>query len=531
MSELISLLSDSEDEEPSMAPVGQNRRSKAASHSEVVELLSDSSDEEETSPSMIHQRTRNIKNRTTALVKPKVAVNAQSKLYQRKLDFTSTRQGRNIGSPEISRASSSKAIRAKRMRSPFQEEQATKKLPPVASSPTQSNCYNALSDSESDDDSILQFESGLSRKKTTTAPSQVALASSPIHVNVREMTVKSSGNDFSIKVTPESATKVLHSTRPKLLNPYSKKSTLNDQIVASNTEYASSQAGSFPSNFWYPALFSPSKRHEDIRAKLIVWLWRKAKSMVQFSHDGKKLQSTVKRIAHLALSLHPIRSVDEYYGRYFNVGGIKSTAGRIVRQDVASENDIKAISTPISCDGRYYSIAEACLVAMLDIANMKNSQKDTSSGVETQLANEIMWVPLEDLIPEIDKRLKVSCPGRLTRRSDADNGSAFYNEKSTRSAEYLQIKCLLKKSGYEEMPLMKQRTRRTKIFFELTLDGYQTAQRIRDRTFPAPPGHYRVSNLETVQSTYDNICLGVDSREGGGPASKLHIMYVSKWKA
>ena len=262
----------------------------------------------------------------------------------------------------------------------------------------------------------------------------------------------------------------------------------------------------------------------------MIRFWKNARSMVHSSHDIPKLDGIVKKIVTLALSKYPIRSLDEYYGRYFDVGGIRTANGKIHREDV-SDKDIASIERPIGRDGRYYSIVEACLVSMMEEVEgrLKRMYNFETTGVSndmalTQLSNEDMWVLLDDLIPEIDRRLNECCPSRLTRPTDHDNGSAHYNEPSTKSAEYLQIKKLLKKTQDEEMPFLKQHARRGKVLFELTTVGYSTAKRIRDRSFPESPGHYRVSNLSTIPPRFKNICMAVDKREGGGPSSKLHLM-------
>ena len=252
--------------------------------------------------------------------------------------------------------------------------------------------------------------------------------------------------------------------------------------------------------------------------------------MVHSSHDIPKLDNIVKKIVDLALSKYPVRSLDEYYGRCFGVGGINTATGKIHREDVA-DKDIASIERPIGREGRYFSIVEACLVSMMEVVErrLKRLENFETTGVSNdtalpQLSNEYMWVLLDDLIPEIDRRLNECCPSRLTRPTDHDNGSAHYNESSTKSAEYLQVKKLLKKAHDEEMPYLKQHARRGKVLFELTAVGYHTAKRIRGRSFPEAPGHYRVSNLSSIPPRFENICMAVDMREGGGPASKLHLM-------
>ena len=150
------------------------------------------------------------------------------------------------------------------------------------------------------------------------------------------------------------------------------------------------------------------------------------------------------------------------------------------------------------------------------------------------LSQKDYWVSLADLIPKVDARLRPECPGKLTRIKDDDNGAAHYLEKSTRSAEFKQIEKLISKQGSVEngvvtapdMGFLKNHSVNKQRHYELTSLGFKTAQHVRNRTFPAPVGHYRCSNLTTANPKYAGICLAVDMREGGGQLGKktLHTM-------
>lgn len=192
-----------------------------------------------------------------------------------------------------------------------------------------------------------------------------------------------------------------------------------------------------------------------------------------------------------------------------------------------------AKSTPVDAcrDGRYYSIVEACLVSVLIFVEGKllaknvilTSVMDDDSRLCTLLNDKATWMALQDLIPEVDKRLQDCCPGRLGRLNDPDWGVAYLTDKSTRSAEYKQ----LEKLCVGETPYLKEHKKRGEVCFEMTPLGCHTAHRIRTRMFPASPGHYRCSNLTKVDPRYQDICLGVDMREGGGSGNVLHVMYVA----
>jgi hypothetical protein len=109
-------------------------------------------------------------------------------------------------------------------------------------------------------------------------------------------------------------------------------------------------------------------------------------------------------------------------------------------------------------------------------------------------------------------------------RQDADHGAAHYTKPSTRSAEYKQLEKLLVPPKDETIGYLKSHRLHGQLSYELTTLGYRTALRIRKRTFPAAPGHYRCSNLRQVEPRYQGICLGVDRQEGGGGHNQLHTM-------
>jgi len=166
---------------------------------------------------------------------------------------------------------------------------------------------------------------------------------------------------------------------------------------------------------------------------------------------------------------------------------------------------------PTTRDGKYTSIAEACLVAMLLDVERKLVQKDLDprvltvlddAGLQIMLGEKDMWISLRDLIPAVDGLLKPQCPARLTRAKDQhDNGAAHYTTPTTRSAEFLQIAklevCLPELGDTDEkLGRIKRHQRRGQTLFELTFLGLKLAQMVRSRDFPASPGHYRCSKIQ-----------------------------------
>jgi hypothetical protein len=539
MPDVISLCdSDSDEDELRSRPVQKGKKETAVK--EVVDLLGDSSSDEEDLTAAAHKGKLS---ETKAFVKS----NASS-------------------SKDLATA----AMSSKRRRS------HDKKTAAVVARP----CDDSDSDS---DDSILNYESGLTWKKksyessaplsrstsefkiatptlrygsatadiaATIPAKKVSPDSSPTNLETLISQYKSSSTGCDSNVQPSQAEKqsdnslqtgdslsAFPTPSQTIINPYTKtKNGLASHCA--NPATLATLSCSVPREdlpmVQYPDLLPGAQSYPDIRPKLILALWKRSKTLVNFSHDGKKLDNTVKKIVALALSEYPLRSMDEYLARYFGVGGVKTTSGRIQREEVPTMEDLDKLSTPVDAcrDGRYYSIAEAGLVAVLEEMELQLRAKNVSLALDDhniptlskELADKDTWMSLDRLILTVDQRLKLECPGTLRRRNFLDQGAAYYMEASTRSAEFLQLKNLLKTPRDANQPFLKQHTRAGQTLFEMTLLGYQTAIRIRSRHFPAPPGHYRRSNLASFNPRYENICLGVDIREGGGPASVLHIM-------
>jgi ERCC4-type nuclease len=155
----------------------------------------------------------------------------------------------------------------------------------------------------------------------------------------------------------------------------------------------------------------------------------------------------------------------------------------------------------------------------------------TSSGrmpTDTGSLDEIlkekgMWVSLSDLIELVDARLSKDSPSKLGRTKDDDNGVKYYQEKTTKSAEFKQIDKLIKISTRNvdsSVECLKKHVWKGNWLFELTTLGFQKAEMIAGRSYPAPMGHYRSSNLIQLDNRFRGLCLAVDSREGGGAMSR-----------
>ena len=198
-------------------------------------------------------------------------------------------------------------------------------------------------------------------------------------------------------------------------------------------------------------------------------------------------------------------------------------------------------------DGKYFSIAEACLVAIKDMIFLRwnNNRQKQQNQRRTQLfpstadeqsilfSQKEYCIALVDLIPEIDCRLRPECPARLGRPKHPDHGAEFYLAKSTRSIEFKQIEKLLSlhevpngAGTVEEMAYLKKRMIDRRVHYQLTPLGFCKAGVISKRTFPNTIGHYRSSNLKSVLPKYEGICLAVDLREGGaGQAGSRKVLH------
>ena len=302
------------------------------------------------------------------------------------------------------------------------------------------------------------------------------------------------------------------------------------------------------SPYQFPALLSSTTLYNDVRPEYILSFWQSARSCVRHSHDGKKLDQLIRKVVLLALTPFPIRSLEEYcFSR--SVGGCAggSNAHKAMRQSeirsLLQQGGLETREIAPAPAGettrRYFSVVEACLVAMLTEIESRLAQKDMDPRVlnvlddvslQNMLSEKDLWVSLQDLIPAIDNLLRPECPGRLTIVEAEDNGAAHYIESSTKSAEYLQIRKLEtchKELGDNNVARMKRHRRGGSILFEMTFVGFRSARMIRERQFPLEPGHYRCSRIQSmsqVPDAYKDICIGVDFREGGGGTKALHEM-------
>jgi hypothetical protein len=568
MSEVI-ILDDSDEDEALPPPVSayasissysakprpKPKKVSLGSSSDVVDLLDDSDDEDE----------------DELVIAP--PLNSNSKLAARKnqnVKSTSTPT-----SPQLQRVSTNTTSNLALNPYAKKNGSADKKRATAARKASFLRVPADMDDDSDSDDSFLHFESGLTiKKKAAISPSETVVAAAVAgHSSSSIDTPTSAVRNPYAKTTPASSTPStstsdatgMASTSPR--NPYAKKPSPTSSTSEAAAAVAASTTGTpqnpyvkrIPSTastgvrlasspgVYYPQLGATSKTYEDIRAKYVLAFWKHSKKLIQHSHDRQKLDQVAKKIVILALSEYPIRSLDEFTQRSSNSSSSSTGNNRDNRDAIRTmleSGDVDRIATPVdSCrDGRYYSIAEACLVAMLSeterfaavqsgsssnansTTTLKATMGDDDESLKAVLENKDHWVSLASLIPQIDQRLKDECPGRLTRHGDADGGAAHYTKPSTRSAEYRQIEKLLVCPKDSQIAYLKQHQRQGQVLFELTTLGYRSALRIRKRVFPAPPGHLRCSNLSRVEERYRGMCLGIDLREGGGGTKKLHSM-------
>eukprot|EP00977_Amphora_coffeiformis_P028248 scaffold34916_cov170-Amphora_coffeaeformis.AAC.12 len=304
-------------------------------------------------------------------------------------------------------------------------------------------------------------------------------------------------------------------------NPYIKSTPVTTTSATINTFSAGTP---FP----YPKLTENTKQYPDERARFLLAFWKLGKSNVARSFQRLTLDSISKKIVKLALKEYPVRSIEEFA----TAGNSHMSVSTLIKVRNDLQKDLAAgclerLATPVHPRARskYHSIVEACLVSLL--VYTEATEHGRVGNVQGTMPDKNSWMPLRDLIPEVDKRLLPVCPGRLTRRGEEDNGAAHYLNQSTRSIEFLQIDKLTCKYG-DSGPYIKKRYVKGQVHYELLPQGLRMAQHIRSRQFPALPGHYRSSKIHSLEQVdtgrYDNICLGVDSREGGGGSKVLHQM-------
>lgn len=382
-----------------------------------------------------------------------------------------------------------------------------------------------VADSSDDDDEWLKYQGLTTRKKKPSC-------------QPRRMFAGASGN-ISATSNKENNSMLLDAKKMRTKSPQLLKTpprTPTQSSLSFNNPYAKiprRQSDSHLLSFkednivQYP-IIARSGQYADLRVKYLLAFWSYSQKMVYASHNLGKLDQFSKRINSLALSRFPIRSFEEYCQRFTNIGDTSAV------QEALRVGDDTAYSHQISTqdDGRYFSIAEACLVSMLshvesrakDSGSMTLQAMEENASLNLFLQGKQSWIFVSDLLPMIDSRLKDICPGRLTRHGEEDNGVSHYIEKTTRSTEYRQLEKLQTKQRDSDMSYIKAHRQNGKPCFELTTLGYTTAIWIRRRAFPSSQGHYRTSNLVRVEKRFQGICLAVDNREGGGPKKKLHSM-------
>eukprot|EP00546_Thalassionema_frauenfeldii_P010324 CAMPEP_0178910248 /NCGR_PEP_ID=MMETSP0786-20121207/8991_1 /TAXON_ID=186022 /ORGANISM="Thalassionema frauenfeldii, Strain CCMP 1798" /LENGTH=723 /DNA_ID=CAMNT_0020582477 /DNA_START=293 /DNA_END=2460 /DNA_ORIENTATION=+ len=253
------------------------------------------------------------------------------------------------------------------------------------------------------------------------------------------------------------------------------------------------------------------------------------------AHERTRLDQLVKKVIRLVLSDHPVRSMEEF----LNFGSTSVAFSQHQRNELSRQltkggyrEGHKMVSSRYGQG--FYTIAEACLVVMYERIRVRNQQDtDTDAVIISKCQEKENWVSLADLLNSIDARLRPEAPYRLRRPQDEDGGLEHYLQPSTRSTEFMQItklECrgIIIDDDDEAGPLLKRHKVRGRVHYELLPSGYRTAQRLRRRSFPAPPGHYRTSKpaAATINPVYaaGKICIGVDRQEGGGGSHVLHEM-------
>lgn len=419
-------------------------------------------------------------------------------------------------------------------------------------------CYSESS-SDDDDDDLLNYKPlNFGSTKTKSCPASVKETAKPSTCTTSPLIAASKENVLSSPPSnPESkrtrmyspilATTAMQeepaklsavpSSVAKIVNPYLKQARNNTSSSRKDAVFPNSNKSTASR---YPQQMAKSSLYDDLRARYLLAFWKFAQTLEDASYNLGKLDQYSKRINALSLSHFPIRSFEEYCIRFANTSS--DTSGI---QDALRVGNITSFATSLQqqqqqqqCNygnggggGKFFSIAEACLVSLLEHVESETTRAETlrlqdmdEPTLEQFLTRKESWLLLSDLIPMIDSRLHRICPGRLTRAQNEDNGAAYYAEKSTRSTEFKQIEKLQTKPRGTDLTYIKFHRQKGRVCYELTKMGYETARWIRNRQFPAGKGHYRTSNLVQVDPRFDGISLAVDNREGGGPKKRLHYM-------
>jgi len=372
-----------------------------------------------------------------------------------------------------------------------------------------------LDDSDGDDDLPSPIAFHVSKKN-----SSIEVTKKPAPITINETRLKENRQPKEAEPQPSSPTKkqkrptetasVSAPSAVPVFNPYAKPK------APAKRAPPSAPSGTSLGPLIYPNL-SHSTLYEDVRPKFILAFWKYAQTLVHASHNLGKMDQFCRRIHALALSEFPIRSLEEYCQRFTSTTDVSAIQEAL---RVGQVDNYKNLSME---KGKYVSIAEATLVALLDHAESQSTVTD-HLDLPTVLKEKDYWVSLSDLLPLIDAHLIDICPVRLVLPNQPDNGAQHYLEPSTRSAQFKQIEKLQSKVHGQDMAYIKAHKQKGQVYYELTPLGYHTAIQMRQRTFPCPPGHYRTSNLCQVPEKFQGICLAVDRREGGGPKKRLHFM-------
>lgn len=410
---------------------------------------------------------------------------------------------------------------------------------------------------DSDEDSFDLQPSGLGRSTPSKTPPLTKSTPKSTYVNPylrKKTTLIPLEND----VLPTSR----HASplKRRQLNPYLRKEcsepTRHTSPLPSLCEQNKTIQDPVPLSLQYPMLLDNSKKYPDIRPTLSLIFWKQARKFVHHSKDQMKFDQHISKLVQLSLEIeHPVRSIEEYTqrrnlsSRTYNMSkrlGMSNTTAVKETWDSLAANPLIPLVAAVGTTNhsnisrKYFTIAEAALVATLEFVeerfkSINNREFQQSQSSVLQLKN--YWVSLKDIMPMIDARLAGVCPSRITRNHEEDNGESHYNKQSTRSAEYKQVQklCIANEWSTSQqantnahqlisVSYLKNHYVGGKTHFELTLRGLQTANYLRSREYPATPGHYRTSNLTTVPSEFNGICLAVDRQEGGGPKHSLHKM-------
>jgi hypothetical protein len=404
----------------------------------------------------------------------------------------------------------------------------------------------SCNDNSDSGDSLDQyFASGLSRSTKVSkkqSPPSTTAAATPAATKTSATTLvdiatSSSSSNVTIgnpyagrpKITPPSKpssaasaattiTPASGGTQLLVANPYASKKKKTTLTVSAPVNTATITNNLIPTR-----LTSRGKTYPDLRAKITLCLWKYSRTLTRQSYDRGKLDQIVKKIVALSLAEYPIRSLEEYIVRFQGHTPNAVSTFRIKLDELREQLETggwsrASTSVDSSINGKYYTIAEACLVACLTRLQLQEGVTN-NVGLEAQLSLKDNFIPASWLLPEIDRRLHLNSPAGIARPSDPDQGVDFYTQPSTISAEYKQIEKLCSQSIY-----LKPRRNRGKLCYELTPLGYKMAQQLQSRVYPAPLGPYRCCNQVDL-SNYSNIIMGMDLREGGGGTKNvLHTM-------